>query len=326
MNNIKTFGKFLDQPILISKLNKKMPIIMGIGACAIYAKNSYDTFKKAEDKNQAKKEIIKKGFVMATSIASALMAPKIASKIIKRNNIESIDLISRKNKEIIDKYLEKNKISEEAKSLLEKAKDKILSFREIKTLAQTLTQNENGEKLFNSLIPDPENIKAKDIFSEIGYLSVYGAIPVAGGILGGIGADLISKEDCKKTIPNKINEGIYQYLANIFMCNIGAGLALGLLEKANITSKTARAVGMTTGIILTGVIGGSKIANFVSQKIISPLTKSKSKERKPEPLDICLHTDDIATVSLLSGLKWIEPALPILYSVSGYKAGVGYRN
>ena len=59
-----------------------------------------------------------------------------------------------------------------------------------------------------------------------------------------------------------------------------------------------------------------------------PVSKSKSeqKERKPEALDVCLHTDDIATVSLLSGLKWIEPALPILYSVSGYKAGSGYRN
>lgn len=326
MNNIKAFGKFLDQPILISKLNKKMPIIMGIGATAIYAKNSYDTYKKSEDKNQAKKEITKKGLIMATSVASALLAPKIASKIVKRNNIESIDIISRKNTELIDNFLEKNKVNEEIKPILKKAKDKVLPFKEIKKLAQGLTKDKNGEELFNSLIPDPENIKAKDIFSEIGYLSIYGAIPVAGGILGGIGADMIAKEDCKKTIPNKINEGIYQYLANIFMCNIGAGLALGLLEKANITSKSARAIGMTTGIILTGVLGGSKIANFVSQKLISPLTKSKSKERKPEPMDICLHTDDIATVSLLSGLKWIEPALPILYSVSGYKAGTGYRN
>ena len=83
---------------------------------------------------------------------------------------------------------------------------------------------------------------------------------------------------------------------------------------------------MTSGIILTGVLGGSKVANFVSQKIIAPLTGAKQKERKPEALDVCLHTDDIATVSLLSGLKWIEPALPILYSVSGYKAGIGYRN
>ena len=110
------------------------------------------------------------------------------------------------------------------------------------------------------------------------------------------------------------------------MCNIGAGAALALLEKMNIKSKSARAIGMISGIVLTGVLGGSKIANLISQKIISPITKIQTKERKPEALDLCLHTDDIATVSLLSGLKWIELALPILYSVSGYKAGVGYRN
>lgn len=49
-------------------------------------------------------------------------------------------------------------------------------------------------------------------------------------------------------------------------------------------------------------------------------------ERKPEVIDISLHTDDIATVAVLSGLKWIEPALPIMYSISGYRSGIGYRN
>ena len=85
---------------------------------------------------------------------------------------------------------------------------------------------------------------------------------------------------------------------------------------------------MIGGIILTGIVGGSKIANFVSNKILSPIftPDKKPKERTPELLDIGLHTDDIATVSLLSGLKWIEPALPILYSVSGYRSGIGYRN
>ncbi|MBQ4645768.1 MAG: hypothetical protein IJB79_00305 [Candidatus Gastranaerophilales bacterium] len=326
MNNLKVLGKFLDQPILISKLDKAMPAIMTIGAGAILTSNAIDTFKKSENKENAKKEIFKKGIIMATSIASALIAPKIASKIVKREPLETFEKINAKNENLIKDFLNKNSINEEIAPILEKAKNKILSLSEIKKLSFELMQNKNGEELFNELIPDPQNIKAKDIFSEIGYLSIYGAMPVIGGISGGIAADIMTKEDCKKTIPDKINEGIYQYLANIFMCNIGAGAALGLLEKLNITSKTARAVGMVSGIILTGVIGGSKIANFISQKLIAPITKSEQKERKPEALDVCLHTDDIATVSLLSGLKWIEPALPILYSVSGYKAGSGYRN
>ena len=187
------------------------------------------------------------------------------------------------------------------------------------------------KKFLKKLIPNPENIKAKDIFQEIGYLSVYGIVPVVGGILGGIGIDAYNKENLKEKVPDKINEGLYQYLANIFMCNIGAGCALGVLEKLNITSKTIRALGMTTGIILTGVLGGSKIANFVTKNLINPIInpkikKDEIKERKPELLDLGLHTDDIATVSLLSGLKWIEPSLPLLYTISGYRAGMGYRN
>ena len=49
-------------------------------------------------------------------------------------------------------------------------------------------------------------------------------------------------------------------------------------------------------------------------------------ERKPEALDICLHSDDIATIAVMSGFKWIEPSLPILYTISGYRSGIGYRN
>ena len=89
---------------------------------------------------------------------------------------------------------------------------------------------------------------------------------------------------------------------------------------------------MIGGITATGIIGGSTLANLIGKKVIDPLLNKKShnkniySERKPEAIDIGLHTDDIATVAVMSGLKWIEPALPIMYSVSGYRAGIGYRN
>ena len=325
MNNLKIFGKFLDQPILISKLNKAMPSIMALGGGALFLNNAIDTFEKSEDKKNAQKETVKKGIILTSAIISALLAPKIASKITKRPPLESLAEIKAKNEELINKFISKNNLDLETTKLLNKAKKEVLDFSELKKLFNKI----KNEKFINELIPEPENIKAKDIFSEIGFLSTYGAVPVIGGITGGIVADYITeKEKAKEQIPDKINEGLYQYLANIFMCNIGAGGALAILEKLNIKSKSARAIGMVSGIILTGVIGGSKLANLVSQKIINPILSpnKKLKERKPEALDVCLHTDDIATVSLLSGLKWIEPALPILYSVSGYKAGIGYRN
>ncbi len=352
MNNIKVLGKFLDQPVLVSKFKKAVPVLL-TGGAAVYTAN--DALK--EEKGKRKERALKTGITLGTTVAAALAAPHIASAITKRPLPANLNTVKTKNKELVDSFINTNEIEKPIKDILNKSKEKILSFKEVKTLYTNLKEKPNGKEFLEKLIPSPENIKAKDIFSEIGYLSIHGAVPVAGGIIGGISADRITdKKHWKEKVPNKIKEGSYQYLANIFMCNIGAGAALALLEKANITSKSARAAGMTIGIITTGVIGGSKIANFIGKKVIDPIfgkkgkeknedildisfsdeklkkylfntkTETKEKERTPELLDLGLHTDDIATVSLLSGLKWIEPALPVLYTISGYRAGTGYRN
>ncbi len=357
MNNIQVLGKFLDQPMLVSKFQKAVPAILTAGAAA-YTINDVRKAKPEERKKTA----LKTGITMGVTVASALAAPHIASAISKRALPSGLATIKQNNKELVDRFVKSTNIDENTKNILNKSKDKILSFKEVKTTFETLKDKANGKEFLEKLIPSPQNISAKDIFSEIGYLSVYGAVPVVGGIAGGIAADRVTdKNNWKQKVPDKIKEGSYQYLANIFMCNVGAGIALGILEKLGITSKGARALGMTAGIVATGIIGGSKIANLISSKLIDPLfnkketkkeeiysdilninftenkapnylefnaqrPKEEKKERTPEVLDIGLHTDDIATVSLLSGLKWIEPALPIMYTLSGYRAGIGYRN
>ena len=63
--------------------------------------------------------------------------------------------------------------------MLNKAKEKILSYSDVKKLSDKLSKTDSGNEFLNKLIPEPENVKSKDIFSEIGYLSLYGAIPVA---------------------------------------------------------------------------------------------------------------------------------------------------
>lgn len=319
MTPISAIGKYLDQPLLTARLSKHVPTILGLAGSGVLAQE----VRKAPE-NKKLKAGIKTATILATTGVSAVYAPKIAAKITKRELAKSISEIQKNNTAIIDEYLSKTKVDNNIRSIFEKAKTKILSLKEVAQI-----NSKEHKSFLNKLIPPPENIQAKDIFKEIGWLSIYGAVPVAGGIAGGITADAMTEKNWKQRIPNKINEGIYQYLANIFLCNIGAGAALAILEKKNITSKSARCVGMVGGIILTGVIGGSAIANFIGKKIINPIMCKKDKPqetRHPELLDLGLHIDDIATVSLLSGLKWIEPALPLLYSISGYRAGIGYRN
>lgn len=318
MIKISSVGKFLDQPLLTAKFNKKVPQILTLG-CSVYLINE---LKNTPQENR-KKVGVKTAIILGSTILSAVQAPKIASFITKRAPQKTLSEIKKNNTETITQILKTNKFSPNIEKILDKSKNKILSIKETDILNKNL-----NKKLLDKLIPPPENITSKDIFKEIGWLSIFGAIPVMGGIIGGISADMATEKSWKNGVSNKIKEGIYQYLANIFMCNIGAGMALGILEKMNIKSKAARCIGMVGGIILTGVIGGSAIANYISNKLINPMISknSKNETRTPELLDLGLHTDDIATVSLLSGLKWIEPSLPMLYSISGYRAGIGYRN
>lgn len=317
MIKVSSFGKFLDQPLLTAKLDKKVPAILTVAGSAFLVNELKNT--PPEDR---KKTGLKLTVILSATLLSAVQAPRIAAFITGRKMPKSLKNLKEHNTNIVNEIFKENKLSENVKNILNKAKEKVLSIKEVDILRKNLDKTS-----FDKLIPPPENITSKDIFKEIGWLSIYGAIPVIGGIAGGIAADKLTEKNWKNGVSNKIKEGVYQYLANIFMCNIGAGVALGILEKMNIKSKTARCVGMVSGILLTGVIGGSAMANYISKKFINPLlSDKKSDTRTPELLDIGLHTDDIATVSLLSGLKWIEPSLPILYSVSGYRAGIGYRN
>lgn len=321
MPRISAIGKFLDQPLLTAKINKNIPAVLAIGSACVFANEMYHT-----QTEKRKKQGLRLGTILLATAISAINAPRIAGFVTGRKPSLNIKQIKTRNTEIVDKFLKNNEVEENISKILEKSKEKILSLKEI----NTLFHDKKLKQVANELIPPPENISSKDIFREIGWLSVYGAVPVAGGIAGGIIGDKLTDNKWKDNIPNKLKEGTYQYLANIFLCNIGAGIALGILEKANIKSKTARCLGMMGGILLTGVIGGSVIANYIGKKLINPFISSARKSendiRKPELLDLGLHTDDIATISLLSGLKWIEPSLPVLYSVSGYRAGIGYRN
>ena len=333
--NISTLGKYLDQPMLVGKFSKSVPVILGTGSALVVAKKV-----KEAPKGEKGKVFLQNTCVLLGTVGSALIATRGIKKLGIKGLANPYDLkeIGQNNTKLINDFLETTGVSRKTERILEKAKTKAVKFREVKRIFSEIKPKEGGDVFLKKLIPDPENISSKDIFKEIKRLSVLGLVPVIGGIGGGILGDRLTDKQWKEKIPNKIKEGSYQYLANIFMCNVGAGIALGLLEKAKITSKSARAVGMTTGIVLTGILGGSAIANTISKKIIDPIfrktgiDKSEKEsgclysERKPEALDIGLHTDDIATVAVLSGLKWIEPALPILYSISGYRAGIGYRN
>ena len=341
-----SIGKCVDQPLILNKLEKKMPALL-IGAGSLYG--IFDTYRSSKNKsdNKRKKIALKNAIIIASTITASLAGAKgVKTKAIKFNMFNrtinlpskqiipsllpshSLSKILEKQNSAIDKFLSKEKTeNKNILHILNKARNKALKPGEIEYLTDNLKDSEAKKNLFNAILPEPENLNAKAIFSEIGRLSLLGAIPVAGGVMGGIAADKIT--------------GFYQYFANIFLCNVGACAALfgaeGLQKTGKIKplSPVKKMLVILTGITATGIIGGSYIANKMSQKIIDPIFNKAEKnkkhkgvyeERRPELVDIALHADDIATAGVLSGFKWIEPALPLMYFVSGYRAGIGYRN
>lgn len=343
--NITAIARCVDQPVLLNKLQKKMPSLL-VGIAAAYG--IADTYKSSKAKNgdYKKKKALKNSVVISATVLSSLVAAngfKIANKQIIPRLIERTPLIEILNKQnsAVDTFLAKQKIFDKSLiSALNKVRNDYLSVKEVDLLLSRLPKGKDSECLLDVILPKPENLNAKGIFSEIGRLSLLGAIPVIGGVSGGIASDYIVGDLSKKSTANKIKEGFYQYFANIFLCNVGACAALFIaegLQKSKVIkplSPLKKMVVILSGIVSTGIIGGSWIANKLSQKIIDPLFNKNKKlsckgvydERKPEFADVVLHADDIATAGVLSGFKWIEPALPIMYFVSGYRAGIGYRN
>lgn len=339
---ISTFCKYVDQPMVLNKLDHKMPVIL---ICAGGGYGIFDSFRHSkDDKNYGRQKAVKNAIVISSTIGTSLLGTrglKIGGKKIFNGLMERVHIteLQKAQTSAVNEFLNKTNIKDlQILDALETAKLKELSLKQIEILQNKLPVSPAKHKLFSVILPEKRNLNSKEIFSEIKRLSLLGLIPVAGGVGGGIIADKVTHTNNRKGTADKVKEGLYQYLANIFLCNAGAGAALFLSEKLEKARKIKPLTPMKklavilTGITATGIIGGSYIANFVSKKCINPLFGEKNNgkglynERRPEALDIVLHADDIATAGILSGFKWIEPALPFMYFISGYRAGTGYRN
>ena len=169
MNTIKLWGKYLDQPILIKKFEKSVPYILGVGGSSYCIKDTMDKPKGAKKNN-----FIRTFATMSTTIASALAAPRIAKKIFHTSDFQNKKLIElvRENTELISNFIKDNEISQEVEKMLKKSMGKAISIKYFKHLITELEKTNNGKKLIDKLIPEPENITSTEIFSTISAFSI----------------------------------------------------------------------------------------------------------------------------------------------------------
>lgn len=341
---IAHIAKYIDQPLIINKISQAAPLVLG--GCAI-GLGVHDVAIKKHTNSQTKKDrIVKNAVILGTVAGASLLTAKglsIGGKKLFNGLIETPkkEELIKKQTQAINDFIKKHKPDDNKLiDILEKAKEKALNLKETGYVLEKLEKKENAKTLLSNLFGSQKDLTSKEIFSEIGKLSLLGLIPVVSGVAAGIAIENGPKKAHNNS--DRIKEGFYQYFANIFLCNVGAGAALfGLesLKKANllkVITPTQKFLAMIGGIMATGVIGGSFIANYMSKKIIDPILLNKKEEnltlskiydeRTPEGIDMAMHIDDLATAGVLSGLKWIEPILPAFYLFSGYRAGMGYRN
>ena len=267
--HISSIAKYIDQPYILLNLQKKMPAFLTASAIAY---GTCDTFKQPEGKKT--KQAVKNTFIFSFIITSLLYGGKMI-KVGGKQLIETTNAIKTvlKQKRAVREYLEKNKnIEEKAKHILKKAERKIITPAETDYLIKNLPDNKIREKLFETIFSENKSLTSKEIFDEIGRLSLLGFVPVAAGVAGGIAADRATKTATPKRTADKIKEGAYQFLANIFLCNVGAGAALFSIEALNrkgLIKNLTPAKKMTailSGITITGILGGSMIANYLCKK------------------------------------------------------------
>ena len=150
MNILKITGKYLDQPLLVAKFQKRVP--MGL----ITGGTLYSAYEIKKEKEEKKLKGIKIGTTMLATIASALLAPNLTNKMFK-NTPKNIKSIKQENTKIVDDFIKNINLDEKTQKILEKSKENILSFNEVKSLCNKFKDGEKKEFL-NKLITEPENI------------------------------------------------------------------------------------------------------------------------------------------------------------------------
>lgn len=198
--------------------------------------------------------------------------------------------------------------------------------------------------------PTMKMLKAIAANKMVKFFGVGGMIVLA-GLAGGLLYDALQGNRNKLAKVNKIKEGIFQFIANIALCAVGATIGetvadkVGLAEHAtNSVSKRMTRFGVILAGLSLGIVWGGMIANWFGRRFVNPffdwldkrhqgytlgqaLRSAKTEnDRKVEFLDAILHLDDLPTALALAGVHIFVPFIPLFFAVSGARTGVGYRN
>lgn len=361
LNNVRIYGSFVEQPKVIQTVGKYAAWIGGAGG--IGAITGMDVMNAPPEERQ---KVLKRDALVlgATALGTWAAAKKFMTLPTDKNATDAVEHFVDEMQEglgTLKKPEAYTALKAELESLRGQVQLKTKDFRNIITTIEkhSETAKEDLAKLFEPEETFPgwrekgkELIQSADYrtgkeegeLRKMGNFFVVGGLSVISGLLGGVAANKVNGVKDKNATVNMIKEGVFQFIANIALCAVGAASAILLMapyqeffSKLGWTGKGLKTVGILGGLSL-GIFGGGVIANKLGTHVINPLcdklqgkapqpvTDPNQGKRKIEFWDAILHLDDVPTAMALAGLEIVEPFIPLFFAFSGYRTGIGYRN
>ncbi|WP_373532024.1 hypothetical protein [Vampirovibrio sp.] len=366
----RAIGHYLDQPNVVRAYSK----VAGLtGLAGLGALMGYDTWKATP---QARKQtVIRDGIVLG---ATALGTVAAASVLMRPPAKKLIDYEMKALGQKLTEYKEtypaiKNWLASSPFHLKKQLqvgdfKTLIKGIQEHSALSSKLRQQhlndifplgdseplqyENGFQLPKAIWKKLTKVELKgdmqertgEVWKMLNFFAT-GLASVVSGLLGGMAANKVNRVTDPDATVNMCKEGIFQFIANIALCAVGASAGLVAVELP-VVHKGLQALGPVGarlgkfGIIgaglSVGIVGGGKIANRLGETVVNPMFDKmqgkapdpyeKPEKRRVEFADAILHLDDLPTALALAGMEIMEPFIPIFFAFSGYRTGIGYRN
>lgn len=323
----RALGHFIDQPQIIQKASKTIPIISGLGIAGLFALDYFQA--KPQER---KKVALRDALVLGTTAAGTL----IGALLFMRQTHDPF-VVEEAIKTIAKKY------GPHIEALVNKETKSRAEFQKI--------LNTVSKEDANKILPiEEEHEGFLEGLKKMRSFAVVGAMSVLSGFGGGMIANKINKEPASKKV-DMIKEGIFQFIANIVLCAIGASIGIAVVNNKwkPVKQKLARFGIIGAGLSL-GIVGGGFIANAIGRAVVNPYfewrdqgkpdgsfvnwwkaqreaAEGKPKaNRKVEFWDAILHLDDLPMALALAGVQILEPFIPLFFALSGYRTGIGYRN
>ena len=232
-------------------------------------------------------------------------------------------------------------LKEQGQHLLQKAegiKPGWLLKQELRLLVPIEDDFSTPKHLFNSNIGAAIKHAVGDTLADIKEEALpfftTGGVAIASGVGSGLLTNHLFHEPKSKDV-DVVKEGVFQFVANVCMCALGAASGMGaanLLGFSKFKAPVPRFLTISSGLA-GGIMLGAKSAKTLSENLVEPVATKilgdeadSDKGRSINAADMALHLDDVPMALALSGLNLLKAFIPMFFFISGVKAADGYRN